>query len=108
MRLGRLIQILALFAVLFAPLGMLGNHAAMAMPQAAHSAAMDHHSEDKQMPAGHDRASIDCAMACAAMPAADPFSAAAHAQVESLPHMALHPRFRGSAPEMATPPPRLS
>ncbi len=108
MRLGRLIQILALLAVLFAPLGMLGSHAAMAMPQAGHSATMDDCTDQKQAPTGDDRAMIDCAIACAAIPAADPFHASAHAQVQTIVHMGPHPVFAGFAPELATPPPRVS
>lgn len=108
MRLTRLFQILALFAVLLAPAGMLGSHAAMAMPHGAAASATDH-CADQQAPAKEDRqAMLDCAIACAAMPAADPLLASE--QMVSSPALLMRrtPVFNGSAPELATPPPRLS
>lgn len=104
----RLFQLLALLALLLAPAGMLGDHAAMAMPHGTATATMGH-CADRQAPADEDRqAMIDCAIACAAMPAAGPFSAMAPALVSPAPLIGLAARFDGTPPELATPPPRLS
>jgi hypothetical protein len=107
MRFTRLFQILALFALLFAPAGMLGSHSAMAMPNEAAAATMNH-CADQQAPAQEDRqAMLDCAIACTAMPADEPFFAPE--QMVASPALLIGPIafFDGSAPELATPPPRL-
>lgn len=106
MRFSRLLSILALFAVLFAPAGMLGSHAAMAMPQ---QASAGHHSEQQQHDQrGQDQAMIDCAIACTALPSNEPVVAEEEliraAAPQSLPSLVLH----GTKPEAATPPPRFS
>ena len=108
MRFTRLFQILALFALLLAPAGMLGSHAAMAMPHEAAAGAMDH-CADQQAPAEKNRqAMLDCAIACTAMPAAEPLSACEQMLAPPALLMGPTPVFDGSDPELATPPPRLS
>ena len=108
MRFTRLFQILALFALLLAPAGMLGSHAAMAMPHAAAAGKMDH-CADQQAPAQEDRqAMLDCAIACTAMPADQPSFALEQMAVSPVLLMGPIPFFDGSSPELATPPPRLS
>lgn len=108
MRFTRLFQILAFFALLLAPAGMLGSHAAMAMPHGPAVGTMDH-GADQQAPADKDhQAMLDCAIACTAIPAADPLFPAE--QMVTSPALLMRPTpvFDGSAPELATPPPRLS
>lgn len=108
MRFTRLFQILALFALLLAPAGMLGSHAAMAMPHGA-AAGTPNHCADQQAPAEEDRqAMLDCAIACTAIPAADPLSPSEQMVSSPALLMGRTPAFVGSAPELATPPPRLS
>ena len=107
MRFTRLFQILALFALLLAPAGMLGSHAAMAMPHGAAAGAMDH-CADQRAPAEEDRqAMADCAIACTAMPADEPLFG--REQMVASPALLIGPIpvFDGSAPELVTPPPRL-
>jgi hypothetical protein len=104
----RLIQFMAFLALLLAPASMLGSHAAMAMPHDAAAITMDH-CADKQAPSEQDRQSmIDCAIACAAMPAAEPLLVADETVVPPALLTGPAPVFDGSAPEIVTPPPRLS
>ena len=108
MRFTRLFQILALFALLLAPAGMLGSHAAMAMPHVAAAGTMDH-CADQQSPGEEDRqAMLDCAIACTAMPAAEPLFGCEQMVAPPALLMGPTPVFDGSAPELATPPPRFS
>ena len=108
MRFTRLFQILALFALLLAPAGMLGSHAAMAMPHGTATGTMDH-CADQQPPANDDRqAMLDCAIACTAMPADEPLFSREHMVTSPALLMGPIAFFDGSAPELATPPPRLS
>lgn len=117
MSIARLLRLLAILAMLFAPLGMMGGHAAMAMPAQATQAAMDHgammdpggHCADREKQS-HDRkgASIDCMIACSAMPTAE-------LRVEDRPSMPaiVEPAapangLRGLHPESDPPPPRFS
>jgi len=103
----RLFQILALFALLLAPAGMLGSHAAMAMPHGAAAGTMDH-CADQRAPVEEDRqAMLDCAVACSAMPAAEPLFACEQMVAPPALVIGSTPAFDGSAPELATPPPRL-
>lgn len=104
----RLIQLLAFLALLLAPAGMLGSHAAMAMPNPAASSMMEH-CADTQAPSDRERQSmIDCAMACAAMPAAAPRLVAGELAVPAAQLIGAASLSDGSAPETVTPPPRLS
>ena len=72
MRLRALIRLFVLVAMLIAPIGMVGSHAAMAAPhapQAASSHCADMAGSHEQAPA--DKApgkSIDCMIACACVP----------------------------------------
>lgn len=108
MRITRLFHILALFALLLAPAGMLGSHAAMAMPHGATAGSMDH-CADQQAPVEEDRqAMLDCAIACTAMPADEPLFGREQMMAPPALIMGSSPVFDGSAPELATPPPRFS
>ena len=72
MRLRALLRLFVLAALLLAPLGMVGSHAAMAAPRASETASG--HCAD--MAGSHDQApadqapgkSIDCMIACACVP----------------------------------------
>lgn len=117
MPLTRLLRILTLIAVIFAPLSMAGGHAAMAMP-AAPAAMSDHMGA---MPAGHcadmegkqdkngpSAPSIDCMIACSAMPAAD-FEVEVHPLTAAFIEPArLVSALHGLSPESDPPPPRIS
>jgi hypothetical protein len=100
---------MALFALLFAPAGMLGSHAAMAMPHDAPASMAGHCDTREQAPDERSGSSmIDCAIACSAMPSADPF-----VPQEPLPAAAefkpsLTRFVAGTWPEAATPPPRIA
>ena len=99
---------LALLALLLAPAGMLGSHAAMAMPPEAAMSAMSH-CDDRQAPTDHDRkAMLDCAIACTAMPAAEPMLASEPALPAPLPALTRVRLVDGIPAEAATPPPRFS
>ena len=101
------LSILALLAVLLAPAGILGSHAAMAMPQQA-AASGGHCDEQKQHEGEQDQAMIDCALACSALASHEPNigdePSPDAAAPDALPSLALH----GMRPEAATPPPRFS
>jgi hypothetical protein len=102
-----LLRLSALLALLLAPAGMLGSHAAMAMPHQA--AASADHCPDKQSPADEERQQMaDCAMACSAMPAAAQHLGGDDAVASALPKMTPAPSLKGSRPEADTPPPRRS
>ena len=100
-------SILALFAVLLAPAGMLGSHAAMAAAPTA--SASGHCDEQQQHGTGEqEQAMIDCAIACTALPSHDPALSdnqlLTTAAPDALPAIILY----GTRPEAATPPPRVS
>ena len=113
----RLVRFLTMLALLLAPLGMVGQHAAMAIPgtaQAAehyaenadHCAGMSSESEDEGSP--NTGCLVDCAVACSAIPAlgseiADQPIALALAQ-----RLALISRVTGLHPESDPPPPRIA
>jgi hypothetical protein len=110
---ARLIRILTLLALLIAPLGMVGEHAAMAMPAASGGHAQTH------APAGHcgdmdgesrSRSSpnIDCMIACSAMHSAD-FVVDAHSAAPApIEPGRLAPVPRGLNHAAEPPPPRPS
>jgi hypothetical protein len=108
MRFSRLLPILALFAVLLAPVGMLGSHAARASP--APVSGPGHCSEQqRQHEDGKDRqAMIDCAIACTALPSHQPVLGEKEVQSAAAPEAALTFLADGTRPEAATPPPRFS
>lgn len=108
MRLTRLFHVVALLALLFAPAGMLGSHAAMAMPHQPVAKSMNHCPE-QEGPSQSDRnAILDCAIACAAMPAVAPVLPPERAFIAAVPTAASIQLFDGTRPEAATPPPRCS
>ena len=115
-----LVRILTLLALLVAPLGMVGEHAAMAMPSAsavsnhgqtsepsAHCAEMGSQTQDgdETSPSGD---CLDCAVTCSALPAignlvSEPALGPAMAR-----SLALVARVRGLHPESDDPPPRTA
>jgi putative hemolysin len=117
----RLVRILTMLALLFAPLSMVGGHAAMAMPAAAASAS--HHEQAGDQSAHctemggeteHDDGSspgdcvTDCAVACSAIPALGSPMAdqpMARAMAQPLPLVGRMPSLH---PESADPPPRIA
>jgi hypothetical protein len=106
MRFSRLLSILALFAVLLAPAGMLGNHAAMAMPAPQSGSG---HCSEQQQPSGQDQqAMIDCAIACTALPPHQPVSVESALDPAAAPEAAITLFTDGATPETTTPPPRFS
>jgi hypothetical protein len=107
MRLRRFLSILALFAVLLAPAGMLGSHAAMAMP--AQPSASGHCSEQQQHDSGEQKqAMIDCAIACTALPSHQPMLGETGVTPAAAPEAGVTSFTEGTRPEAATPPPRIS
>lgn len=111
------LRFLTILAVLLAPLSMMGGHAAMAMPSPSAPSVIDHGQPGS--PAGHcadmdedqtgqTSPSIDCMIACSAVPAAE-FVVASHPAVHGITEVgrlaSLHP---GLHPESDPPPPRLS
>jgi hypothetical protein len=107
MRFHRFLSLLALLAVLLAPAGMLGSHAAMAMPPQP-SASGPCSEQGQKHESGPDQAMIDCAIACTALPSHQPVPAAAELIAASEPEAALIAFLDGTRPEAATPPPRIS
>jgi len=117
MSLTRLVRFLTLVAMLFAPLSMSGAHAALpvsgaaavsdhveAPPPAGHCADMD----ETQDRSGQSNRSIDCMIACAALPAAD-FAVASHpAAPNTIDPAPLLSGLSGLHPGSDPPPPRLS
>ena len=111
---ARFLRVLTLLALLLAPAGMLGSHAAMAGVPVAAAAASDAHCAemagggheapcDPQVPAG-----IDCMIACSCMP---PLGAQLGQPPlrSAVPEPAmLTARLLGLSPQAETPPPRLS
>jgi hypothetical protein len=106
MRFSPLLSILALLAVLLAPAGMLGSHAAMAMP--AQPSASGHCPEKQQEHGQEQQAMIDCALACSALPSHQPVASDAAFAPAAAPLAALVQFLEGTRPEAATPPPRVS
>lgn len=102
----RLLQLLTLLALLLAPFGMLGGHAAMAMPVGG-AMAMNHCDEQQQAPKDHKRqAMIDCATACSAMPAVGAFVMPQPIFSARKFEADVSVDIAGVRPEAATPPPR--
>jgi hypothetical protein len=113
MPLARLIRFLTLFALLLAPLGMMGSHAAAAMPMphgASHAAPVtpDHCAPAKDDDGDRARQSIDCTIFCAAMAAPD--AAVSGRTAFAGPALAIRPVpfGQGLNPESEPPPPRIS
>lgn len=117
MSLTRLFRFLAIVAILFAPLSMASGHAAMAMP--APSATMSGHMataapmghcadmDGEQDKSGPSAPSIDCLIACSALPTMA-FEVESHPAVHGLIQpAALVGALTGRHPESDPPPPRL-
>jgi hypothetical protein len=103
---SRLLSVLVLLAVLLAPAGMLGSHAAMAMP--AQPSASGLCSEQQHEGGGESQAMIDCAIACTALPSHQPVPAEAGPALAPAHLAALVRTLDGTQPEAVTPPPRFS
>ncbi len=115
MSLTRLLRILTLAAVLFAPLSMVSGHGAMAMPNSKAATAMDH--GQATAPAGHcadmdqdgsEPASpgVDCMIACSAVATAD-FAVSSHPAAHSgVRTSSLSALLSGLNPGSDPPPPR--
>ena len=101
----RLLSILAMFALLVAPIQMIGG-AAAAMPHPQPAAATGHC--DQAPDSGEEQVAIDCLIACAGLPALPPSAPAGHTKVRAIPASAALPSLRGLPAEAATPPPRFS
>jgi hypothetical protein len=95
----RLVQILALIAVMLMPLGMTAPTAHAAMPRMAH--CPEHH---------HPANAVgECTMACsAALPAADSVADATLPSPRPLIIASLILTLHGVHPDTATPPPRIA
>ena len=114
-----LVRFLTLLALLFAPIGMIDGHSAMAMPgtmavtdptgfsgsQAAHCAETSRESQD--VPDSSSDCMKDCAVACSAIPALGSDMAEV-APITLLQPVPLARRIAGLHPESDPPPPRLA
>ncbi len=108
----RLLRFLMVVALIFAPLAMIGGHAAMAAP--ATVAAGDHHAS--KAGSGHcsdvgqeePQASIDCMVACAGMLPSTPAVATAPLALKSPDRPAIGVDQNGLSPAAEPRPPRLS
>ena len=107
---ARLIRLLALLALVLAPLGMMTAHPAMAMPAPAAGA---HHGQDHcagmDQPAKPQPVScIDCILVCSALPAVESEIVAHPVGAAPLPRLAREARVHGLHPESEPPPPRFA
>ena len=108
---ARLLQLLAIFALLLMPLAMAGqSHAAATAPHHQMASAQEGHCA---APAGEEDTSrsgpsAECLMACAALPAAE--APVAIERIVPKPTLAARaPRtISGLSPEAETPPPRFA
>ncbi|MFN3727442.1 MAG: hypothetical protein ACK4SZ_14195 [Allosphingosinicella sp.] len=102
-------SLLVAIALLLAPLAMIGgaDPAHAARPQVASAANCAEEAPGQKHEKRAPGMEVGCAIACAAVPATQPFSA------ERLPHAAMPPALLGSHllsgihPEGETPPPRM-
>lgn len=116
----RLVRLFTILALLFAPLSMVSEHAAMAMPMQANAAAhhaesarpadhcadMSGQSEDETVP-GRD-CMIDCTIACSGIPSVGSVIADQAMPAALDQPLPLVSRIRGLHPESADPPPRIA
>ncbi len=100
----RLLRIMVMLAMLLAPAGMLGSHAAMATPTETSAAAMDPCDTQKHAP-DKDQAMIDCAIACSAMPATADAARPQRLLISPEYRLATTLHSEGRRPPAATPPP---
>jgi hypothetical protein len=109
---ARLVRILALLALVLAPLGMIGARPAMAAPTpgvAAHHGQASDHCAGMDQPAEPEPVScIDCIMVCSGLPAAGSEVAAHPVSTATLPRLPLEQRVHGVNPESEPPPPRFA
>ena len=105
----RILSFLALVALLFAPLAMV-NGAAAAMPHAQSEAAMEHCEgmAPAQDEGEESKASIDCMLACAALPAIASGAPPEAMMTAAAPAPLRFSSLSGVLPEAETPPPRIS
>jgi hypothetical protein len=116
----RLIRILTMLALLLAPLSMVGEHAAMAMPamantashheqaadSSAHCAEMASDTQDEDQGSRSGDCLTDCAVACSAIPPLGN-TMVDHQVVPAIAQpLPLVRRIAGLHPESADPPPR--
>jgi hypothetical protein len=113
MRLRALLRLFVVLAMLAAPIGMVGGHAAMAAPAAPRASSGDHCADmagsNEQDPA--DKApgkSIDCMIACACVPSAGVQLADPPLRVAAPEPAMLVALATGLNPAADPPPPRLS
>ena len=112
----RLLRLCMMFAMLFAPLGMIGDHAAMATRTAA-VAGTDHgammratndcpgdEAPSRDLPAS----SVDCTIACSVLPGAETGIAARPKPAVMAPAAPPATGLAGLHPESDPPPPRFS
>jgi hypothetical protein len=109
----RLLRFLTLLGLLFAQLGMISGHAAMAMPSSAPAsshhmtATADHCGGMDQPSAPQPGSSIDCTIACSALPGMDSLVTAHPLPLAPAPQIAVAAAMLGLHPESEPPPPRL-
>jgi hypothetical protein len=108
----RLLQLLALLAMILAPIGMATGHDAMAAPMstAHHMTAMaaDHCAGMDQPAKPQPPSCIDCNMVCAGLAAVATATAVHPVASGSLPRIPLADAVQGLHPESDPPPPRLA
>ncbi len=105
MRCLRFLQMLVMLALMIAPAGMIGSHAAMAMPHQA-AAPMEGCNSQRSAPEDEQRQSmIDCAIACSAMPATADATRPQRLLISPEYRLATILDIEGMRPEAATPPP---
>lgn len=104
---GRILPLLALLALLIAPFGMMSG-AAAAMPMHAPEMAAGHCEGKAPAEPAEQGKAIDCMIACAALPAIAPISAAAFRTAADLPAPPPFASPAGTMPEADPPPPRFS
>lgn len=108
-----ILRLLTVFALLLAPAGMMGSHAAMAAPPTLGSTASASHCAEmggsqQRAPEHAPAKNIDCMIACSCMP---PLGAELRTPplLSAAPGPAATPaRMHGLTPQAEPPPPRLS
>jgi len=101
--LRKLLSLLALVALATMPLGHM-----RASAQGATVAAANHCHGSPTAPGKADRASIDCALACAVIAPSGAATADRLPVATSAPEQAVLPAFSGTRPEADPPPPRIA
>lgn len=119
---GRLVRILAIFAILLAPISMMASSAAMAQPtvpesalhheqsaaEGGHCAGMSGENQEEDGSSSRQECLSDCAVTCAAIPVlGDPLQDPVLLVAMAHPVPLLN-WMRGLNPESADPPPRAA